>query len=116
MHDGETTAVQPLPVAALGEHHRRYRLADVAAEQTMARSLVRYGQLAPIVFCLRQDRPEVRIVSGSSVLRAVELLPRQAFQPWQELEAEQVTEREGHLALAVAIDVILFDRHLRAVT
>jgi ParB family transcriptional regulator, chromosome partitioning protein len=73
MHAEETTAVQPLPVATLGEHYRRYRLADVAAEQAMARSLVRYGQLAPIVVCLRQDRPEV--LDGFKRQAAARLVP-----------------------------------------
>jgi hypothetical protein len=73
MHDGETTAVRPLPVEALGEHYRRYRLADVAAEQAMARSLLRYGQMAPIVVCLRQQRPEV--LDGFKRQAAARLVP-----------------------------------------
>jgi ParB/RepB/Spo0J family partition protein len=51
--------VRPLPVEVLGERYRRYRLADPAAEEAMARSLRRYGQLSPVVVCLRDDVPEL---------------------------------------------------------
>ena len=39
--------VRPLAVEALGERYRRYRLADPAAEEAMARSLRQYGQPRP---------------------------------------------------------------------
>ena len=51
--------VRPLAVEALGERYRRYRLADPAAEEAMARSLRQYGQSSPVVVCLRDDRPEL---------------------------------------------------------
>ncbi len=55
----EAGTVRPLPVAQLGEHYRRYRLPDAEAETAMARSLQRYGQIAPVVVCLRDDVPQV---------------------------------------------------------
>jgi hypothetical protein len=51
--------VRPLAVESLGERYRRYRLSDPAAEEAMARSLRQYGQSAPVVVCVRDDRPEV---------------------------------------------------------
>jgi hypothetical protein len=39
--------------------YRRYRLPDAEAETAMARSLERYGQVAPVVVCLREETPEV---------------------------------------------------------
>jgi ParB/RepB/Spo0J family partition protein len=51
--------VQPLPLESLGEHYRRYRLADASAEEALARSLRRYGQLSPIVVCVREGVPEL---------------------------------------------------------
>src|SRR5262249_12975080 len=51
--------VRPCAVTQLGEHYRRYRLPDPEAESAMARSLQRWGQLAPVVVCVREDRPEV---------------------------------------------------------
>jgi hypothetical protein len=51
--------VRPLPIAELGERYRRYRLSDPSAEEAMARSLRQYGQLSPVVVCLREGRPEL---------------------------------------------------------
>jgi ParB-like chromosome segregation protein Spo0J len=45
--------VRPIARAALGQRYRRYRLADPAAETAMAGSLRRWGQLAPVVACVR---------------------------------------------------------------
>jgi hypothetical protein len=45
--------VRPVSVEALGQSYRRYRLADPPAEEAMAGSLRRWGQLAPVVACLR---------------------------------------------------------------
>jgi ParB-like chromosome segregation protein Spo0J len=50
---------RPVPVAELGEGYRRYRLADPAAEEAMARSLRQYGQLAPATACWRDGRAEL---------------------------------------------------------
>jgi len=43
----------------IGEHYGRYRLHVPEAERAMARSLERYGQLSPVVVCLRQQRYEL---------------------------------------------------------
>ena len=51
--------VRPYAVTQLGEHYRRYRLPDPEGEAAMARSLRRGGQLAPLVVCVRDERPEV---------------------------------------------------------
>ncbi|MGE3806622.1 MAG: ParB/RepB/Spo0J family partition protein, partial [Gemmataceae bacterium] len=59
MREWDEAEVRPLPVEALGERYRRYRLADPAAEEAMARSLRRYGQLSPVVVCLRDEKPEL---------------------------------------------------------
>ena len=50
---------QPCAVMQLGERYRRYRLPDPEAEADMARSLRRWGQLAPVVVCVREETPEV---------------------------------------------------------
>lgn len=55
----ENAAARPLPVAELGEGYRRYRLADPAAEEAMARSLHQYGQLSPLTACWRDGRAEL---------------------------------------------------------
>jgi hypothetical protein len=43
----------------LGQRYRRYRLADPPAEEAMAGSLRRWGQLAPVVACVRQQQLEL---------------------------------------------------------
>jgi ParB-like chromosome segregation protein Spo0J len=55
----ENAEARPLPVAELGEGYRRYRLADPAAEEAMARSLHQYGQLSPLTACWRDGRAEL---------------------------------------------------------
>ena len=60
-------------IEELGEHYRRYRLSDPAAEEAMARSLRRYGQLTPVVVCLRDGRPE--LLDGFKRRAAAALLP-----------------------------------------
>jgi hypothetical protein len=51
--------VRPVPLEALGQRYRRYRLADPPAEEAMAGSLRRWGQLSAVVACVRQERLEV---------------------------------------------------------
>jgi ParB-like chromosome segregation protein Spo0J len=57
--DAVSGAVRPLAVAELGEGYRRYRLTDPGAEEAMARSLRRYGQLSPLTACWRAGRAEL---------------------------------------------------------
>ena len=60
------------PLARLGERYRRYRLADAHAEQAMAQSLERWGQLAPVVVCQRAE--QWHIVDGFKRLAAARVL------------------------------------------
>ena len=53
---GQVAAVR---LDELGDHVRRYRLQVPQAVQAMAQSLRRWGQCAPIVATLRQERPQV---------------------------------------------------------
>jgi hypothetical protein len=55
-NDGIT---RPVALAELGERYRRYRLGDPEAEEAMAGSLRRWGQLAPVVACVRDEQLEV---------------------------------------------------------
>jgi hypothetical protein len=66
--------VRPLSLTTLSEHYRRYRLPDAEAEAAMARSLDRYGQIAPIVVWLREEMPEV--IDGFKRLAAARTMPR----------------------------------------
>ena len=55
-NDGIT---RPVALDGLGQQYRRYRLADPEAEEAMAGSLRRWGQLAPVVACVRQEKLEL---------------------------------------------------------
>ena len=59
MADWHAGDVRFLNLAQLGERYRRYRLLDPDAEAAMARSFQRYGQLTPVVVCLREETHEV---------------------------------------------------------
>src|SRR5260370_2467249 len=72
MSDWQASEARPLAVEVLGERYRRYRLADPAAEEAMARSLQRYGQIAPVVVCVHNGSMEV--VDGFKRLGAARLL------------------------------------------
>src|SRR5918911_5167103 len=73
MLDWQAGEVRPVPIDVLGQRYRRYRLPDAQAEAAMARSLARYGQVAPVVVCLRGETPEV--VDGFKRLAAARTLP-----------------------------------------
>ena len=68
-HEGIT---RPVTLAELGQRYRRYRLADPEAEEAMAGSLRRWGQLAPVVACVHDGSMEV--VDGFKRLGAARLL------------------------------------------
>jgi len=50
---------RPVTLEDLGQRYRRYRLADPEAEEAMAGSLRRWGQLAPVVACVQQEKLEL---------------------------------------------------------
>ena len=51
--------VRPVSLESLGQQYRRYRLSDPDAEEAMAGSLRRWGQLAPVVACARGAQLEL---------------------------------------------------------
>ena len=57
--DMDLSSVRPVAVTDLGQKYRRYRLADPEAEAAMAGSLRRWGQLAPVVACVQDERLEL---------------------------------------------------------
>ena len=50
---------RPVTLDELGQRYRRYRLADPEAEEAMAGSLRRWGQLSPVVACVREGKFEL---------------------------------------------------------
>jgi ParB-like chromosome segregation protein Spo0J len=51
--------IRELALEDIGEHYGRYRLHIPEAERAMAGSLERYGQISPMVVCLRQGHYEL---------------------------------------------------------
>jgi ParB-like chromosome segregation protein Spo0J len=93
MREWEEGLMRPIAIADLGEGYRRYRLSDPAAEEAMARSLRRYGQLTPVVVCLREGRPE--LLDGFKRRAAAALLP------WQTLSARVIAADEAQAKAAI---------------
>ena len=93
MREWQEGVVQPVAIADLGERYRRYRLSDPAAEEAMARSLRRYGQLTPVVACLRDGRPE--LLDGFKRRAAAALLP------WPTLSVRPITADEAQAKAAI---------------
>jgi ParB-like chromosome segregation protein Spo0J len=85
--------VRPVAIPELGEHYRRYRLSDPAAADAMARSLRRYGQLTPVVACLRDGRLE--LLDGFKRRAAAALLP------WSTLSVRPITADEAQAKAAI---------------
>ncbi len=50
---------RPVTLGELGQRYRQYRLADPDAEEAMAGSLRRWGQLSPVVACVREGKFEL---------------------------------------------------------
>jgi ParB-like chromosome segregation protein Spo0J len=64
--------VRPLPLERIDERLHRYRLAQPKLEKSMAQSLERYGQISPIVVCVRED--DYVLIDGFKRLRAARTL------------------------------------------
>jgi ParB-like chromosome segregation protein Spo0J len=73
MKDWTEGEIRWITLDAIGEHYRRYRLPDAAAEAAMAGSLARYGQVSPVAVCLREEKPEV--LDGFKRVAAAKALP-----------------------------------------
>jgi ParB-like chromosome segregation protein Spo0J len=93
MQGWEEGLVRPLAIEDLGACYRRYRLSDPAAEEVMARSLRQYGQLTPVVVCLREGRPE--LLDGFKRQSAAALLP------WRTLSARLIAADEAQAKAAI---------------
>jgi len=64
--------IRELDLEDIGEHYGRYRLHLPEAERTMARSLERYGQISPVVVCLREGHYE--LIDGFKRLAAARMI------------------------------------------
>ena len=93
-HEG---VARPVALAQLGQKYRRYRLSDPEAEAAMAGSLRRWGQLSPVVACVRDDQLELldgfkRYAAGRQVSALTSLSVRV-------LEVDEATAKAAILGL-----------------
>ncbi len=94
MRDWEPGEIRQIPLTAFGERYRRYRLPDAAAEVALARTLQRYGQMAPVVVCLREETPE--LLDGFKRLAAARTIPK-----WTTLSARLLAADERTAKAAI---------------
>ena len=88
---------RPVALAELGEQYRRYRLGDPAAEEAMAGSLRRWGQLSPVVTCVRQKRLEV--IDGFKRLAAARQIGEWTGLSVRVLDVDEPTAKAAILGL-----------------
>jgi ParB family transcriptional regulator, chromosome partitioning protein len=88
---------RPVALAELGEQYRRYRLGDPAAEEAMAGSLRRWGQLSPVVTCVRQKQLEV--IDGFKRLAAARQIGEWTSLSVRVLDVDEPTAKAAILGL-----------------
>jgi len=93
-HEGNT---RPVALADLGERYRRYRLGDPEAEEAMAGSLRRWGQLAPVAACVREGQLEV--IDGFKRLAAARQIRELTSLSVRVLEVDEPTAKAAILGL-----------------
>src|SRR5438046_4729697 len=64
--------LRELGIDEIGQVYGRYRLRDQAQEIAMLRSFKRYGQITPVIVCLRDGNPE--LIDGFKRLAAARAL------------------------------------------
>jgi hypothetical protein len=89
--------VRPVSVADLGQTYRRYRLADPPAEEAMAGSLRRWGQLSPVVACGQGGQLE--LLDGFKRLAAAQQVAGWASLSVRVVEVDERTAKAAILGL-----------------
>lgn len=88
---------RPVPREALGQRYRRYRLADPQAEAALAGSLRRWGQLSPVVACLREGKLE--LLDGFKRQSAAAHVPGMSTLSVRVVEVDERTAKAAILGL-----------------
>jgi len=65
--------LREVPIALIGERYGCLRMQHREAERVMVESLLRYGQISPVVVCEREEKPE--LIDGFKRLSAARQLP-----------------------------------------
>jgi ParB-like chromosome segregation protein Spo0J len=90
-------SVRPVALERLGQTYRRYRLANPHADEAMAASLRRWGQLAPVVACVRGVALEV--LDGFKRLAAAHQVPGLTSLSVRVVEVDEPTAKVAILGL-----------------
>jgi ParB/RepB/Spo0J family partition protein len=90
-------SIRPVALTGLGQSYRRYRLADPPAEEAMAGSLRRWGQLSPVVGCVHGQQLEV--LDGFKRLAAARHVPGWATLSVRVVEVDERTAKAAILGL-----------------
>jgi hypothetical protein len=88
---------RPVALTELGERYRRYRLGDPEAEEAMAGSLRRWGQLSPVAACERVGRLE--LIDGFKRLSAARQIREMTSLSVRVLEVDEPTAKAAILGL-----------------
>ncbi|HZR37039.1 MAG TPA: ParB N-terminal domain-containing protein [Nevskia sp.] len=92
--------VGPVALTALGQRYRRYRLADPAAEEAMAGSLRRWGQLSPLVACAEgAEGEQLEVLDGFKRLAAAQQVAGWTTLSVRVLEVDEQTAKAAILGL-----------------
>jgi hypothetical protein len=97
MRSEDSLLVRPVALAALGQRYRCYRLADPPAEEAMAASLRRWGQLAPVVACRRGE--ELELLDGFKRWTAAQQVAGLTTLSVRVLEMDEQTAKAAILGL-----------------
>jgi ParB/RepB/Spo0J family partition protein len=89
--------IRPVALAALGQCYRRYRLVDPPAEEAMAGSLRRWGQLSPVVACAHGERLE--LLDGFKRLAAAQQVAGWASLSVRVVDVDERTAKAAILGL-----------------
>ena len=96
-YEGSALLVRAESLSRLGQHYRRYRLADPPAEAAMAGSLRRWGQLSPVVACVRGA--ELEVLDGFKRLTAAPQVAGMTSLSVRVLEVDERTAKAAILGL-----------------
>lgn len=88
---------RPVALTDLCQRYRRYRLADPGAEEAMAGSLRRWGQLAPVVACERAGKLE--LLDGFKRHAAASLVPHMPSLSVRVLDIDERSAKAAILSL-----------------
>jgi len=97
LYEGSALLVRAEALDRLGQRYRRYRLADPAAEAAMAGSLRRWGQLSPVVACVRGS--ELEVLDGFKRLTAAPQVAGMTSLSVRVLEMDERTAKAAILGL-----------------